>query len=124
MAAITLDFIREAADKKFGHLTIELDSETSVVLTNPIRLSAEKRKAFLDNQKQMEAEKDEDGNAVDTENFDQAAVLEESLRIVADSKPGAERLIEALGGDLAQLISVFESYTKGVELGEASPSQD
>ncbi|MEV1109935.1 phage tail assembly protein [Micromonospora sp. NPDC049751] len=112
MATITLDSIRAAAEAKYGSLDIELGDET-VRLLNPLRLSKANRDALLAVQSRLNAEDDD---------ADQGELLTEALRLVVDGKTKADKLIKALGGDLALLAEVFESYVKGTQAGEASGS--
>ena len=112
MATITLDSIREAAEAKYGSLDIELGTET-VRLLNPLRLPKANRDKLLAVQDRIN---DHDDDA------DQAELLTEALRLVAESKAKADRLIKALDGDLAMIAQVFETYVKGTQAGEASGS--
>ncbi|MCD2462458.1 phage tail assembly protein [Streptomyces sp. MBT42] len=111
MAAFSLDDIRAAADAKYGSTDIELDEKTTVHLLNPLRLSKEKRAELSALQEQMEA----DG-------ADQEDLLAKAIVLVADHPKKGEALIKAVGGDLALLAEVFETYGKGAQVGEASAS--
>lgn len=109
-SAIDLDFIREAADKKYGAFEVNVGDGTPVVLTNPLRLSKPKREALSE---------------LKMEDYEDAVDYFEAAFVIASSKADAKRLREALGeDDITLYATVFELYTKGVELGEASPSQD
>ncbi|OKI45112.1 phage tail assembly protein [Micromonospora sp. CB01531] len=112
MSTITLDSIRAAAEAKYGSLDIELGTET-VRLLNPLRLAKANRDALMAVQDRLN-DKDDDA--------DQAEMLTEALRLVAESKVKGDKLIKALDGDLALLAEVFESYVKGTQAGEASGS--
>jgi hypothetical protein len=98
MATYTLDDIRAAAEAKYGEVAR---------LLNPLRLSKEKRKELGEAQERL------------SEADDQQAALEDLLRLVAENKRAADRLLSALGGDLGYLVSVFDKYTKGTQAGEA-----
>lgn len=123
---ITLDFIREAAAKKFANLTIEVPGAGEVTLVNAMQLPKERRNALMASQKELSTSKEEAeaklaaGEVV--EETDQVEQLENTLRIVVSGSDKADALIEALDGNLANLATVFELYTKGTELGEASAS--
>ncbi|MEU6056985.1 phage tail assembly protein [Streptomyces sp. NPDC047097] len=106
MATFTLDDIRAAADARYGSTDIEIDPETTVVLRNPLRLSKEERTELAALQDKLDGD-------------DQGDVLADAIRLVAKSKPAAEKLITQLDGDLALLAQVFESYSKGTQAGEA-----
>lgn len=107
----TLDDIRDAAEKKYGATVIDVDGQ-EVELVNALRLKKGDRQALVALQDKLEAE-----------GADQEELLKEALRTVAKTKTQANRLIGAIGDDLAVLAEVFERYTGDSELGEASPSQ-
>ncbi|MBQ0949246.1 MULTISPECIES: phage tail assembly protein [unclassified Streptomyces] len=111
MASFTLDNIRAAADAKYGSTDIEVDEKTTVHLLNPLRLPKEKRDQLVALQDKM----DDDG-------ADQEKVISDALRLVADHPKKAEALLTAVGGDLAVLAQIFETYGKGSQVGEASAS--
>ena len=110
---VTLDSIREAAEKKYGSYDIELGGGNVVRLLNPLRLSesARKRLAALEEQ--------EGGDDTDSV----AERLHETVRIIAESPEQAAKLIEAVNGDLGVLATIIEQYGDAAEVGEASPSQ-
>jgi len=116
---LTLDDINEAVEAKYGALIIPVGSH-EVELVNALRLPKAKRKALLSLQESMSSTDDE-GNE---QEVDQEAVLEDMLRLVCKTEGQGNKLITALGSDLAKLVYVFEQYTGKTELGEASPSQD
>ena len=113
MSSYSLDDIRAAADAKYGAVEIVVDADTTVRLINPLRLAKDDRTALLSVQDRLSAE-DED--------VDQVQVFADAIRTVAENKPAADKLIEAIGGDLAILAEVFRTYTEGVSVGEASAS--
>lgn len=123
---VTLDFIREAAEKKFANLTIEVPGAGEVVLVNAMQLPKEKRAELMASQKRLSTSKEEAEAALERgeeiEETDQVEQLEDTLRIVVRGEDKAQALIEALDGNLANLATVFEMYTKGTDLGEASAS--
>lgn len=108
----TLDDIRAAAEKKFGATEIVLGTGEVVRLVNPMRLPKERRDMLS-----------KIGERFEDQDADQAVIFADAIRAAAESMAAAERLIEALGGDLGLLAQVFEAYSTGVELGEASVSQ-
>ncbi|QAY15676.1 tail assembly chaperone [Streptomyces phage TinaBelcher] len=108
MASYTLDDIRSAADAKYGSTDIALDEKTTVHLLNPLRLPKEKRARLVALQDEMDAE----GNEVDQEEL-----LSEAIRLVADHPKKADSLLSAVGGDLAVLAQIFETYGKGTQAG-------
>lgn len=98
-----------AADKKYAPLGVELDDRT-VVLRAPLRLSKEERQTLVEATNAEEAE-----DPIDT--------IEAAFRIVIADKDDAEALINAIGGDLAVAIEVFNAFSKEAQLGEASSSE-
>lgn len=109
MATLSLDSIRDAADKKYGGLVVDLGDET-VELKNPLRLSKENRERLSG------LEKTDD----DADPLDYFAELYEVLA----GKEGAKKLLKALGDDIPLHMTLVGNLTEGTELGEASPSQD
>ncbi|WP_329793884.1 phage tail assembly protein [Lentzea sp. DG1S-22] len=115
MSSFSLDDIRAAADRKYGSTDITLGKET-VRLLNPLRMKKAQRNKLIGIQKQMETE------AGEAEDVDQVAVFQEALRIVAQTPAQAKLLIDSIGDDLGVLAEVFERYTEGQSVGEASSS--
>jgi predicted HAD superfamily phosphohydrolase len=104
MATFSLDEIREAADKKFGHTDIQV-GDTNVRLVNALQLPKEKREALSKLQ--------------DDEDLEQADLFAAMVRIVARSEHEASVLLDAVGDNVAYLVGIFEAYNKSTELGEA-----
>ncbi len=114
MPGITLAQIREAADREYGPFVVEGIPGGDVTLLSPLRLSKAKRKRLTDLQKRQ------DNLGEDAEDMEK--LLLEMVVIVAESKAGGDRLIKAMGEDLAQLSVVLNEYGKAGQMGEASPS--
>lgn len=110
MATVTLDSIRDAAERKYGHTDIEVPGFGTARLVNAMQLSKEKRKALGE-------ASDEKEDA--THETDELAAFHRVIRIVARSEHEADALINAIGDNLAVMAQVFETYNKGTELGEA-----
>jgi len=108
MPEITLQHIRDAADKKFGPLVIKDIPGGDVILLNPARLSKEKRTELK--------------SAVETEDIDEQERLEQIVRATAKSADHAKRLLKEFKDDLGSLAIILESYNQGSQMGEASPS--
>ncbi|WP_394615882.1 phage tail assembly protein [Lentzea sp. JNUCC 0626] len=115
MSSFSLDDIRAAADRKYGSTDITVE-DTTVRLLNPLRMKKAQRDKLIGVQKEMEAGTDE------AEDVDQVAVFQQALRIVAQTPAQAKLLIDAIGDDLGVLAEVFERYTEGQSVGEASSS--
>lgn len=107
-----LDDIRAAAEAKYGDLPIEVGDKT-VKLLNALRLPKAKRDELKKFQEKLEAE-----------DADQAEVLRDVIRLVAESKAGADLLVKSVGDDLAVLAEIFAEYGNRTKLGEASGSQE
>lgn len=104
MANVTLAAIRAEAEKKFGNLTITLESGNEVVLTNPLRLSKDAR-AIL-------------GKSAD-EDADAQEVLVARLRAAAKEPALVDELVAEVDGDLTVIMAIFEEYAKVSQVGEA-----
>lgn len=109
MPAFTLDDIREAADQQYGSTDIAV-GDTPVKLLNVLRLSKEKRAEFTAVQKRLTS----DDNVED-----QADILADAIRVLAETKAQATTLLDAVGDDLALLAQIFKSYSEGTSAGEA-----
>lgn len=113
MATFTLDAIRAAAEAKYGSTDIEYAPGKVCVLQNPLRLSKTNRDALLGIQKELEAD-----------DADQFEVLSKAIRLVAKTEAQGNGLLKAIGDDLAVLAQVFQDYSGGTQVGEASGSED
>ena len=109
--AITLDDIRDAAEAKYGSTDITLDTGEVVKLLNPLRMPKVRRDALSALQEKLSED-----------DADQEALLAEAIGLVAESPAKAKKLLAAIGDDLAMLAAIFETYSKGTQVGEASPS--
>ncbi|MFJ3907466.1 phage tail assembly protein [Streptomyces vinaceus] len=110
MASYSLDAIRAAAEARYGSTDIELGDDT-VRLLNPLRLRKEKRTKLTQLQDRMSGE-----------DADQEELLSEAIRLVAEHPKAADKLLTAIGGDLAVLAEIFDAYGRGTQAGEASAS--
>ncbi|QDP44220.1 tail assembly chaperone [Streptomyces phage Celia] len=106
MAQFTLDDIRAAAEAKYGATEIDLGDGNVCRLLNPLRLPKTKRDELTSLQDKLE----EDG-------VDQEQVLGDAIKLVAESASAANELLKAVGGDLAVLAQIFETYGKGTQVG-------
>lgn len=114
--AITLDSIREAADRKFASYDIDLGSGQVVKLRNPLRLGKAEREAFLGLQEELEAV----GGDIDG----QLELLKKIITLTADPKAApAGTLLAALGDDAALITEVVNGYMEAQSVGEASTSE-
>lgn len=113
MASFTLDDIRAAAEAKYGSTDIHLSETETVHLQNPLRLGKKDR----DKLGKIQDEMSEEG-------ADQLQIMSDAILLVAKEKELAKKLLEIIGDDLAELATIFENYSKGSQVGEASASQD
>ncbi|WP_371671226.1 phage tail assembly protein [Streptomyces sp. NBC_00289] len=111
MASFSLDDIRAAAERKYGSTDIEFGGET-VRLLNPLRLPKGRRDELMSLQDQL-----------GKDDTDQAEVLAQAIRTVAESEKAADKLLKEVGGDLALLAEIFGHYGESTQVGEASASQ-
>lgn len=107
----TLDDIRAAADKKYAAVPIKFGKDETVNLLNPLRMSQEGRDVLAGIQDELDA--------AAQAGTDQVELFQSALIAVAEDKKAARRLIGEIGGDLAVLAMVFETYLGGVQAGEA-----
>lgn len=112
MATFSLDNIRAAAEAKYGSTDIELSDGFVARLLNPLRLTKAKRDELMTIQDKL-----------DGENVDQEQVLADAIRLVAENETAGEKLLEEVGSDLAVLAQIFETYSNGAQVGEASASE-
>lgn len=112
MANFSLDDIRSAAEAKYGSTDIDLGDGTVVCLMNPLRLPKAKRDQLSVIQEEFSGD-----------DVDAADVFARLLVLVASNQADAKKLLKAVGDDLATLSQIFETYTSGTQLGEASASE-
>lgn len=103
--AFTLDDIRAAADAKYAPVVIE-----DVELRNVLRLGQKDREKVSNLQDSL-------GDA--ESESEMISSIKEILTIVASSKTKASALLDEVGDDLAILVTLFETYSKGSQLGES-----
>ena len=125
MATFSLDQIKAAADAKYGSLDIPLsDKQGDVVrLLNPLRMSEAQRgelRLIQDRLNEISSsQEDEDAEPTEDAVKEQTDLIAEMLLAVAENKTAGQKLLDALGGDLAMTMIVFEQYTEGTQAGEA-----
>lgn len=109
----TLDNFREAAERKYGSMLIEMGDDV-LTLRNALRLSSAERKELTSSQDAAEDNDDEEG-AIES--------LRNVIRVAAQEKKLAEDFLALVGDDAAVLMAVIEEYMGSTETGEASPSE-
>lgn len=118
MSTITLDQLREDVGRRYAPLVIDLGGGVTVTLRQALRLPKEARREISAQQAVLSGLKDEDPDAEDKV----VAALGAMLRTAATDKSEADRLLEAVGDDLALLETIMERYGEATQLPEASPS--
>lgn len=117
-AVIKLSTIKAKANENFANLPVQIDEENEgdiVYLRNALQLSEDERKELT-----SVNDVDEDAEAKT-----QLEQLRDIIRVVAGREDGsqdtdgAERLIEAVGDNLAFLVELFKAYNEGTQAGEA-----
>lgn len=131
MATISLDELRQGVETKFGDYTIALNDEENCRLRNAMRLSKTERRELRQLQKRFDKvskeedlpEGDENRRSDDEIEDEIVAILFDQIRLLAESKSSANKLLKAVGEDSAMLMYLIGEYMKVAMPGEASPSQ-
>lgn len=112
MADFKLEDIRAAAEKRFGSLNIELGDGSIVTLRNVLSLGKAQRD-------RVQALQETDAETLDA----QISSIRETIKVVASSEAGAQKLLDMIGDDNRVLVQVMTAYQEQTQVGEASPSQ-
>jgi hypothetical protein len=105
---ITLDSLRATVENKYGSTVIDL-GDGEVELVNALRLGKKQRKALAE-------------IAADAE-LDVEERFGKLISVVAATPGQAKILLDRVDGDVPLLATIIETYTKGTQAGEASPSE-
>lgn len=108
----TLDDLLSAAEDMYGSYDV---TDFNVKLRPLLRLTKAEREEL---QRVTNTEEDEDGNTPDF-----LDILQAWVRIVADNKVGAEKLIEAIGDRLDVFKVLQDRWSEKSQSGEAQPSE-
>lgn len=117
MASFSLDDIRAAADAKYASTDITFvvaGEDRTLTLVNALRLNKAKRDELMAVQDSADDDTAEDK--------DQEEMVRSMVRLVASNESVANEFLAQVGDDLALLMVVFDKYSKGTQLGEASAS--
>jgi hypothetical protein len=120
MPKITLTDIQDAADRKYGPFIIEMPDGSEVALRSLLRLPGKKRGELLRKAEQL---KDARALMEADPDMDFAAMIEDTLRILAPTKTAADKLIKVCDHDVAVLMEVFLGYMEASQPGEAQSSE-
>ena len=130
----SLDNYRAAADKTYGSFKLKINKDVTTEFHNPLRIEEAKRDRvfeLIDELTPEQPEKKEgewqevgaDDEPMSIEDLRKMQpLLVEFLLLVGDKHTPI--LIDAVGGDFAVLMSIFQDYFSEVGLGEASSSPD
>lgn len=129
MATVSLDELRQGVETKFGDYTVALSDEESCRLRNAMRLSKVERRALRDLQKRFDkvskeeelSEGDENRRTDDEIEDETIAILYDQIRLLAESKTSANKLLKAVGEDSAMLMYLIGEYMKVAMPGESGP---
>lgn len=117
----SLDSYQEQADKDYGSYSIRVSPETVVVLLNPLRINQEKRDRLFEIIPEISTDGDEDKSFGPEDLKRLSPLIIEILQLVGDRN--VDKLINAISGDFAVVMRIFQDYFKAVGLGEASVSE-
>lgn len=115
---VSLDSLRQEARRRYADYPVQIDESTTVVLRAPLRLRSDERTALREMQQAISSMQD-DPTYSDT---DLLELLRDIVRTVADDSELGQRLVDAIGDDLAVLQTMFEYYSERTQSGEASHS--
>lgn len=110
---LSLDTIREAAERKYGSVDLDLGDGNTVSLKNPLRMTKEERNRFQDVLSKYDVEDEEE-----QKDSDPIDLFVEAFEVAGG--PGtAEKLRNVFGEDAALYASLFEAYTNKGEMEKA-----
>lgn len=118
---VTLDSLREAVQRKYAPVAVQLSDGTEVVLRGILRLTKDERDKVTDSFGLVEA-LDDDQTFEDLSEADRKELVDsvsEVLLLLAESR--GSRLVSELGGDLPMLMQVLEAWVEASQPGEAAP---
>lgn len=118
---VTLDSIRNDLDAKYRPLEVDLgDGKPPVTLVQLLRLPRDARRALVAQQDARAKERgDGDGEYNEDETVDDLRTV---IRTVASRPEDADRLLDAIGDDLALLGEIVTAWREGSQAGEAQSS--
>lgn len=105
---IKLSDIQTKANENYANTPVELPDGEIVTMRNALQLTDEERKVLTSA-----------GDVEEGESKSQLLVLRDIIRVTVEDKEAAERLINAVGDNLAFLVELFKTYNEGTQSGEA-----
>lgn len=113
---ISLDQINSEVERRYAPFVVEDVPGGDVAMLSPLRMPKPDRNRLLEmNDSLKAAQKSNDVQAL-------LGLAHDVVRLVSVGKQG-DRLLKAIGDDLAKLMYVLEQYMEAVQLGEVSRSE-
>lgn len=119
MATFTLTDLRNEVSKKYAPTIIE-NGDDEYILQNVMQMPEKKRRLVTELIEEIGADDKDDKEGAD-EIDSQTATLRKII-IAAEKNDKGEELLELIGDNVAMLVELFNSWTEGTQLGEASQS--
>jgi len=113
----TIQDIRDAADRKYKGLRVDLGDGRVVEFRNILRLDDAARARFEEAQNAFDADREDIGAG------DMINVIKSNLLVVADNEAMAQQVFDMLGNDLVLFYELMESWKEQTQLGEAESSK-
>jgi hypothetical protein len=110
---------KDKADAEYGVYSIRVSEDTVVKLLNPLRIAEEKQDRLFALIPSLSTPEGEEPDANSAARIIPAML--EILELVGDENVG--KLINAIRGDFAVVMSIFQDYFKEIGLGEVSLSE-
>jgi hypothetical protein len=107
----SLDELRQSVQAKYKPYEVDLGGGDVVLLEQALRLPKERRAEMRAAQDRMSGD--------DASEDDLVAAMGDILRAAASDRGAADRMLAAIGDDLAVLKEILEGYGKASQLGEA-----
>lgn len=125
---LSIDKLREDANKTFTGVELELDDETTVYLRNILRLPEKDQIEFYRMLAVLFAaardeEKDEERKPTPYDEMSPYELGIKALTLLLDDKTAAKKLTKALP-DLGLVVMVLNSWVEATGLGEAESSRN
>lgn len=122
---ISIDDFFELAEEKYGDVIVpgkDDDGEFTVRLQPILRMSQEDRDALEDLLVARDADKDTEDEEKERPN--PVKLLQDFVRLVADDKKAAERLVARIGDRADVLKTIQETWFEKTQAGEVKPSSN
>lgn len=122
MATFTLTDLRNEVSKKYAPTVIE-NGDDEYILQNVMQMPEKKRRLVTELIEEIGADdKDNDEDKEGADEIDSQTATLRKIIIAAEKNDKGEELLELIGDNVAMLVELFNSWTEGTQLGEASQS--